>query len=1339
MRAYRSFVKFVLRPVGILTLALTSALPTSAQTSPPVIVSTVGYINATPLTTHTSAAFNTTGASALVAFVSTNTPWNGLPVNISGLSDNLGNTWNLLTGPTIFSGSTFTLVSAVYYVNNPISSSSQTITAQLTNPAPLVLHVFAVSGSDVTGPPIFSAITDPGAGATSANVATAPITVPANSLLLSWVKNETSATATALDGFTLDTQSTSFLWAEFESPIAAGSYTGDFQYSSAIGWQTAIVALQPSLGPTALSQAVTTSEDTPVGITLTATSPQGLPLTYTVLSAPTQGTLSGSAPNLTYTPNTGYVGADSFTFRANDGTSNSNTATVSITIRGQAPFIVSTVGYLNSNPQTAHTTAAFNSTSASTLVAFVSSHPSWNGLPVSITGLTDNLGNTWTSLTGPTMWAGSSFTLLSQIYYINSPSTSLTQTVTAQLTNPAPLVLHVFAVSNSEVTGPPISSAITDPGPGGSSANVATAPITVPTNSLLLSWVKNETSATATAIDGFTLDLQSTTFLWAESETPISAGSYTGDFQYDSPIGWQTAIVGIEPQNQAPPMPVLTSSPSNPTSQTSVSFSFTDTETGATFLCQLDGSAFSACSSPESYSGLSQGNHTFSVKTQDTSGNQSSAATFSWTISAAPTVSSVSPISGPLAGGTAVTITGTNFSAGATVTFGSAAASNVVVVSGTQITATTPAGSTGAVTVTVTEPGALSGSLTNAFTYNGVPTVSTVSPNNGPAAGGTAVTITGTNFAAGATVTFGAAAASNVVVVSGTQITATTPANVAGAITVTVTVNGQSGSLSNGFTYNPALAIGFAQVAAATPQTATATVSVTYPAAQTAGDLNVVVVGWNDTTSTVQSVQDSGGNTYSLAIGPTTGTALRQSIYYLSNIAGGSNTVTVTFNQAAAYPDVRILEYKGVTTLDVTAGASGSGKSTSSGAATTTTANELIFGANMVATSTAGAGTGFTRRIITSPDGDLAEDKVVTTAGSNSATATLSSAGPWVMQMVTFSPVSGPAPTVTSVTPNTGPTTGGTAVTITGSNFAAGVTVAFGGVAATNVAVLSATEITATSPAGTAGATAVTVTNPGGQSGSLPSAFTYIASPTVSSVAPNNGPTAGGTAVTIAGTNFLAGATVIFGGTVATNVVVVSGAQITATTPTAGAGAVTVTVANSNGLSGSLANGFTYLAPPTVAGVSPNTGSTTGGTKVTITGTNFAAGATVTFGAAAASNVVVVSGTQITATTPANAAGAVTVTVTVSGQSGSLSNGFTYNPALAIGFAQVAAATPQSATATVSVTYPAAQTAGDLNVVVVGGTTRPLQCSRCRIVEGTATVWRLGRRREQRCGNRSTI
>ena len=113
----------------------------------------------------------------------------------------------------------------------------------------------------------------------------------------------------------------------------------------------------------------------------------------------------------------------------------------------------------------------------------------------------------------------------------------------------------------------------------------------------------------------------------------------------------------------------------------------------------------------------------------------------------------------------------------------------------------------------------------------------------------------------------------------------------------------------------------FVQVASATPQSSTASVPVAFTRAQTAGDLNVVIVGWNDSTATVQSVKDSAGNTYTLAAGPITGAALSESIYYAKNIVGSSsNTVTVTFNQAATKPDVRILEYSGVDTsnpLDV--------------------------------------------------------------------------------------------------------------------------------------------------------------------------------------------------------------------------------------------------------------------------------------------------------------------------------------------------------------------------------------------------------------------------------------
>jgi hypothetical protein len=289
------------------------------------------------------------------------------------------------------------------------------------------------------------------------------------------------------------------------------------------------------------------------------------------------------------------------------------------------------------------------------------------------------------------------------------------------------------------------------------------------------------------------------------------------------------------------------------------------------------------------------------------------------------------------------------------------------------------------------------------------PTITSISPNSGSVNGGTAVTITGTNFVAGATVTLGGTPATNVVVVSGTSITATTPAHAAGAVNVVVTDSGGSGTLTNGFTYITTVSIGFVQVASATPQSPTATVKASYPQAQAAGDLNLVAVGWNDTSATVQSVTDSLGNNYALAAGPVKGTALTQSIYYAKNIVAGSNTVTVTFAKAAVFPDVRILEYKGLNTtapLDVTAGASGtSGNNAvvSSGAAATTSGNELIFGAGMTNGAFGKAGMSFKAEVITA-NGDIAEDKVVSATGSYSATASLGAYGSqhWIMQMVTL-------------------------------------------------------------------------------------------------------------------------------------------------------------------------------------------------------------------------------------------------------------------------------------------------------------------------------------------------
>ena len=152
--------------------------------------------------------------------------------------------------------------------------------------------------------------------------------------------------------------------------------------------------------------------------------------------------------------------------------------------------------------------------------------------------------------------------------------------------------------------------------------------------------------------------------------------------------------------------------------------------------------------------------------------------------------------------------------------------------------------------------------------------------------------------------------------------------------------------------------ISFVQGNFATPQTAS-TVNVTYANAQIAGDLNIVVVGWNDTTAVINSVTDTSGNNYKLAVGPTAASGvLSQAIYYLVIYflaPAGANTVKVTFSSAAAYPDIRILEYSGAdpnTPVDVTSASTGNSATSTSAPATTTRANELLFAANMVLTTT---------------------------------------------------------------------------------------------------------------------------------------------------------------------------------------------------------------------------------------------------------------------------------------------------------------------------------------------------------------------------------------------------
>lgn len=255
-----------------------------------------------------------------------------------------------------------------------------------------------------------------------------------------------------------------------------------------------------------------------------------------------------------------------------------------------------------------------------------------------------------------------------------------------------------------------------------------------------------------------------------------------------------------------------------------------------------------------------------------------------------------------------------------------------------------------------------------------------------------------------------------------------------------------------------------------------------------------------------------------------------------------------------------------------------------------------------------------------------------------------------------------PAPTVSSITPATGVTSGGTGVTITGSNFASGATVTIGGTAAANVVFVSTTSLTAVTPARPAGAAAVVVTNPGGLVSTGAASFNYtIPVPVISTLTPVSGTIAGGTAITITGSNFAGITGVTLGGTPASSVVTVSPTTITAITPAHAAGLVNLVVTNTSG-SGTRAGAYTYRAPqPNVTGVAPASGTANGGTTITIIGSNFQPGATVSLGGTPASNVSFVSDTTLTATTPAHASGLVSIVVAnPDAQNATRANAFTY-------------------------------------------------------------------------------
>ncbi|MCG0286557.1 IPT/TIG domain-containing protein [Streptomyces sp. PSAA01] len=273
------------------------------------------------------------------------------------------------------------------------------------------------------------------------------------------------------------------------------------------------------------------------------------------------------------------------------------------------------------------------------------------------------------------------------------------------------------------------------------------------------------------------------------------------------------------------------------------------------------------------------------------------------------------------------------------------------------------------------------------------------------------------------------------------------------------------------------------------------------------------------------------------------------------------------------------------------------------------------------------------------PPGNGTVQITVTTQGGTSNGASYSYAG---------------APALTGISPTTGPASGGTVVTLTGTNLLGATAVRFGAANATSFTVVSATQITAVAPPGS-GTVQVTVTGPGGTSNGL--AYSYVPAPVpvLSGVSPGQGPAAGGNTVTLSGSGFTGASAVRFGSASA-SFTVVSATQITAVAPP-GSGTVQVTVTGPGGTSNGLAYSYVSAPVPALTSVSPGQGPLVGGNTVTLTGSDLTGVTGVTFGSAPATSFIVVSATQITAVAPPGAAGPVQITVT---GPGGTSNGVTY-------------------------------------------------------------------------------
>lgn len=597
----------------------------------------------------------------------------------------------------------------------------------------------------------------------------------------------------------------------------------------------------------------------------------------------------------------------------------------------------------------------------------------------------------------------------------------------------------------------------------------------------------------------------------------------------------------------------------------------------------------------------------------------------------APKLYGITPPTGPEKGGTAVLLTGDKFSPGGLGLVGWRPLGAWTVLNTAIGTGTTPMIPAGKQPVVVTNGDGQSATLADAFTSIGAPQIDSFTPTVGPIAGGTLLTLAGKHFASGAEIWFGGKKAKEVNVLSEFVLKVVTPAADAGPTQVKiVNADGQSAVAPEPFLFvaPPKLSEVFA------------------PQGPEKGGVPVLVLGDNLLPGSVvrfgaiaaKSAQAADGKsllvwTPPLPQGP-------KDVYVdsptgESAVLKGGYTV-VADDKVGKAPAIEMLV---PATGPLPGGTWGKllGADLQKGA-------RAVFGVRP-ADQSEQLDPGMLR--VVSPPGDVtgAVDILV-----------INPDGSWASQQKGYDytdPASlGVGPKLTGLDPAKGATKGGTAVTLLGTGLDEKGLGWFGNLPATGSKAVTG-GIQVTTPGHAAGTVDVRHTDEEGRTVLLAGAYSFTPPPKPLAVTPGQGPSTGGTFVTITGSDFntesAALIKVLFCTSFAANqdcAAVPSGeisakskTEVVVAAPAHVAGLADVVVINPDGQAGVAAQAYLYLPPPKILDVKPASGSTLGGTVVTLTGTGFQSGAEVLVGGAKGSEVSVDSGTKLTLKTPPGAAG----------------------------------------------------------------------------------------------------